>query len=403
MPTDLAQFTPEVKTLARPQAGPLIGARTVVQQDAGVRATFEKAKKEGWTPEKLAGAIIPTLEELLDCEPEAAIEAAQYLADEFAQLGNAVLLCDRTTGKAIARISDEDMYQPPPQRREGSNKLVVPLPRLNPNLQGFLVSYIFEKAKDREMVAAIQARLPQTDFLRTVGDARLDALTRVGRLRVADRVRGALPDILEAVQGASRAFLDLLYPVDSATDTRALVLCPPLPRQQAEARGHQVILDSKAANLNFSWEATLRARIATGWVREIAAQVVNEARTCTAPEHRTTISHPNLTLAHLEGVPLWVGDPATCNAIRRTFPPNMGVPIILPCTTPFSGHAVGLSTLLPLGCILVHPDTYSFETRELNGRWETLAQMEYTLFLDWSRVRYLTVTGLPVEGVAEIF
>jgi hypothetical protein len=373
-----------------------------VQHDQKVRATFQQAKKEGWTPEKLAGAITPTLEEALECEPEAAIEVAQYLADEFFQLGDAVLLCDRTTGRALARISDADMYQPPPQRREGSEALATPLPRLNPNLEGFLVSYIFEEARDRQMVEAIQARLPQTDFLREVGDRRLDAVTRVGRIRVADRVRETLPDILATVQGAGRAFLDLLRPIDSATDPHAVVLCPPLPRQRAETRGQQNIVDPRAMNLRFSWEATLRARIAAGWVREIAAQVVNEGRAHIQQDRQVAVAHPMLTLAHVEGVPLWVGDPATCNAIRRTFPQTVHAPIILPCTPLFSG-AVGLSDATALGCLLVHPDTYSFSTRELNGRWDMIAQMEYTLFIDWSHVRYLTVTDLPVEGIAEIF
>jgi hypothetical protein len=97
------------------------------------------------------------------------VEVAQYLADEYFQLGDAVLICDRTTGKAIARISDADMYQPPDQVRESGN-LAKPLPRLNPNLEGFLVSYIFEQERDRQLRADILATLPGTEFLAEHGD-----------------------------------------------------------------------------------------------------------------------------------------------------------------------------------------------------------------------------------------
>jgi hypothetical protein len=398
-PHELARLTPEVHTLARPQVIPLIAARGVVQRNGPVRAVFEQARKEKWTPELLAGAITPTLEEQLEATPEQAVEVAQYLADEFFQLGDAILLCDKDTGRAIARITEDDMYQPPDVRREtldGSIRMAKPLPRLNPNLEGFLVSYVFEEARDKQMLAAIQGKLPQTQFLQEVGDVRLNRVTRAGRTMVAQSVRAELPDVLAGVQGAARAFLDLFPP---ELPTGAFEMSA-LPQQTASSKGRQRIVDQKAANLSFSWETALKARIGAGWVRDIASQLVNEARQQIHKDEQTITPLDLLTPEHVEGRNLWVGNPATCLAIQRVSPPG-NRPTILPCATDYAG-VVGLSTLMPVGMFLVTPDSYSFSTREMHLFWEMFAEMKYTLFVNWSRVRYLEVTDIPAEGVAVV-
>jgi len=358
---------------------------------------MERAKAEGWTPERLAGDMTPELERQLDCEPETAVEVAQYLADEFFQLGDAVLICDRTTGKAIARITDADMYQPPMQRREGSRTLAKPLPRLNPNLEGFLVSYIFEEARDRELISAIRARHPQTAFLAEAGDPSLNALTRAGRVNLANRVREGLPDVLEGVQGSARAFLDRFNLIVEGEGEPGRQM-EPLPRRTAQARGSQNVVDPKAMNLRFSWEATLRARTGTGWVREMASHLVNEARTHVRAHHRIVVPHPLLTPEHIQ-LANWTGDPATCVAIQRAFPDGPA-PRPFPCS-PEEAGAVGFSGDTP-GTIIIHPGTYTFETREGHGRWDMNATMDYTMYVNWEHLRFLHVTDIPIEAVAEI-
>lgn len=396
------RFTTEVQTLAKPSATPLIGARGVVHRSTTLQDTFKKAKAESWSPERLAGAITPELEQALDCEPEAAIEVAQYLADEYFQLGDAVLLCDRTTGRAIARISDNDFYQPPAIAREGGS-LVHPPPRLNPNLEGFIVSYVFEEARDAQLRAEITARLPRTEFLTTDLDPRPRALTRAGRVGIAQDVREALPDVLATVQGSARTFLDCFDHVSEPPPS-----FDPLPRRSATARGRQNIVDRKAMNLRFSWEATIKARTGVGWVREMAAQVVNEARMRIRPDLRLTVAHPLLTREHVQGCRFWFGDPATLRALQTIpapagmVPPTWSLFTVLPCLPDFQG-AVGINAPWQrVGAVTVHPEGYDFQTREIHGRWEMNARMEYTLYIDWDRVRYIHVTDIPVEAVAEI-
>jgi len=398
---DLNRLTPEVRTLAKPSAIPLIGARGVVQRSPALIATFRQARQEGWTPERLAGAITPDLEQALECEPELSVEVAQYLADEYFQLGDAVLICDRVTGKAIARFTDADMYQPPDIRRESGN-LATPLVRLNPNLEGFLVSYIFEQERDAKVRSEILATLPHTTFLSNLDDdPRVRAVTRAGRLAIAESVREALPNVLEGVQGAARAFLGYFEVVTEFARGRQY-LGHPLPRRTAEVRSRQNIVDPKAMNLRFSWEAAIRARCGVGFVREMAAQLVHEAPSNIRGDLQMRVDLPLLTPERVEGRPFWTGDPGTLRAIQM-----MGYGDLprgfqtFPCLPGVQG-AVGFIGSPPVGTIIVHPGTTSFETREVHLRWETLARMEYTMYVDRSHVSFLHVSGIPIEATAEI-
>jgi hypothetical protein len=159
-------------------------------------------------------------------------------------------------------------------------------------------------------------------------------------------------------------------------------------------------------NLRFSWEATLKARTGVEWVREMAAFLVNEARTRT---QGVVVAHPLLTREHVTGSLFWVGDPDTLRAMQTIpAPPGMNPPTwsrfqTLPCVPNFQG-AVGFPDpgLRPVGVIYVHPESYDFTSRELHGRWETYGRMEYTLAVDWSKLRYLHVSDIPVSADAEI-
>jgi hypothetical protein len=155
-------------------------------------------------------------------------------------------------------------------------------------------------------------------------------------------------------------------------------------------------------NLRFSWEATIKARTGAGWVREMAAHLVTEARRQIRPDLQLTVALPLLTADHLEGITFWAGDAATCIAIRRTYARDQEVPPFFPCEN--APGVVGWSMVTgPVGAVIVHPEGYEFSTREAHLRWEMTARMEYTLCVDWDRVRFLRVTDIPVEATAEIF
>src|SRR5262249_48618351 len=102
---------PPVTTLAKPKADQLVASRFIVQRSARAAAAFLENKDRG--AEAITEAIIPLLQEELEGSPAEVAEVARFLADEYVQIGDAVLVIDRETGRAIARITDEDMWQPP--------------------------------------------------------------------------------------------------------------------------------------------------------------------------------------------------------------------------------------------------------------------------------------------------
>ena len=100
---------PQVQTLARPVAASLLAARHEAQRNPVLQKLVCQARKEKWSATQLAEAITPELTARLEDTPEQIAQVAQYLADEYSQIGDALLIVSNVTGKAIARITDKDI------------------------------------------------------------------------------------------------------------------------------------------------------------------------------------------------------------------------------------------------------------------------------------------------------
>ena len=139
-----------------------------------------------------------------------------------------------------------------------------------------------------------------------------------------------------------------------------------------------------------------------GWVREMGTHLVNEAQKYIRHDLQGTVPLPLLSYEHIEGHPFWVGDPDTIRAMSLLPRPPGHVPMgTFPCPT--HQGVLGLPvTGSPIGAILIHPDTYEFSTREVHLRWEMIARMEYTIYVNWDYVRFLHVTDIPIEARVEI-
>ena len=379
--TELARVVPEVRTLARPASGPLLAARGAVQRNPVLRAAFELARTEKHTPERLAGAITPELERVLEATPEEAVQVAQYLADEYFQIGDAVLVIDRMTGRALARFTDDDIWTPAPVPREGGG-LAQPLPRLRPDIQGFLVSYYFDQAKDAQTLARVQERYPQTLALRDEGNPRLRAVTRAGRANMTDELRDMLPALLGAVQGAAKAFLDHFEIRDNPHLLDGLTA---YPMATAVARSQQSIADPLTFNLRHDWVASLAARIGTSWTRNIATRVASMAHP------RQFLKAEDICREALEPADFWVVPPHA----YTTFMPFTGglLPVEDIEPTGLVGH---------VGIIVVSPSGYTVQAREVFSRYEVVATLDYTLYLDPSKLQGLLLPDMTVDAMAEI-
>lgn len=365
----------EVRTLARPASGTLLAARTVIQQTPGLRAIFERARQDGLTAEQLALAIQPSLEAGLE-DSQGVADVARYLADEFFQIGDGVLVIDRNTGHALARITEADIWQPPPVAREGTTQLATPLPRLRPDLEAFLVSYVHDTDRDRKLLAWARRRYPQTLALQQAGEPGLRIFTRTGRRALVEELEGLLPTFLREVRGACLNFMGS-FPV---------VKEPPpglqaLPPATAVAYSSLNVADPTTFNPRFNMRTSSGLRIGTAWVCRIAEQVASLAP---AP---TPIAVEDLATRHVQK--MWLVPPSW----GATFLP-LAVTMI-PVETP---HAVGFTGRVGA----VQPTAYRIESREVGSKWTVIASMDYVLYLDPSKLQSLQVTGIQDAPPTEI-
>jgi hypothetical protein len=316
---------------------------------------------------------------VLECTPEEAIQVAQYLADEYFQLGDAMLVINRVTGRAVARFTDHDIWTPAPVPREDGS-MAQPLPRLRPDLEGFLVSHYFDQAKDVERLARVQARYPQTLALRDGGDPRLRVITRSGRASMIDDLRTSLPGLLDATKGAAKLFLDHFEVRD--TPPKGFMQLPP---SVAVARSQQSIGDPLTFSLRHDGLRALAARIGTSWVREIARRVASAA------EPRKPINMADLNWKTLEYADFWILPPHAYSTFSPFTDGLLPVENVEP--TGLLGH---------VGAIEIGPEGYSVQAREVFSRWEVEATLSYTLYVDPQQIVGLQVPDLPFEPPTEI-
>ena len=385
MANDLARI-PKVTTLARPAARTLISARFEVQRNAFIRTAMEKFKgdTDPDASSKLAAELQPLLAEALGASDEEVSETARYLADEYLQIGDAVLIVSRETGMPLARITDDDIWQPGLVPRDNGN-MATPLARLRPDLEGFLVRWTFERSREEKLVEELSKRVATTEFLAKNGDPRLYATTRAGREIIVEDLRGALPDLLpKALGGSLGQFFSAFH------------FAPPPEGAQvktyqgfkAYARINTPLMDHKARNLLFDIIGSHRSLIAAQWAREIA-------RTLSCLAHKETavreVHFPSFTA--VKG--FWVASPEEASAMRSHLARYFLIPV------------GGAETMR-----IVDPPMYDTDRRshivlgetnivqrEVHDRWEVAATIDYDLHVDWTTMQAVRFTDLPTVEV----
>ena len=379
----LQVLAPEVRTLARPASGPLLGARGVIQRSEAIRALFVQAKAEGWEAERLAEAIAAPLEEALEASPADVRQAALYLAAEHLQFGETLLLVSRETGRAIARVTDDDIWQPPPVPRE-SGGMAKPLPRLRPELEGFLYEVVHEHNREAEVQAALAIRTQQTAYLATEGDRRLNVSHKQGRRAIEQEIQARGDKVLD---GATGLTADLLRLFEASPRENMTLVATTV----AMARSRVGITDPFAINYRFDHAAGQYHSLVNEWVREIARGISLEAHARTPVE---VLAFNDVAPEHVRRATLWVCDPALAGAFFRL--PGVSV-LHVPGVKPFGLTGSSVGALVP------EPGSLKVEGRELFNHWDVMGRFSYTLYLDWSKVTVLDVVAPPVtEYVAEV-
>jgi hypothetical protein len=373
--------TPKVTTLARPSSNVLIAARFEVQRNERLRNLFEgyKGFPEEESVATLARQAAQILAEKLQGSEAEIQEAARFLADEYMQMGDSLLVISTTTGLPVAKLTEKDIWQPPPTTRE-DGRLVPQRPRMRPELEGFLVRWHFERDREKALVEELSARLATTQALTENGDRRLAAITREGRATLADELRAQLPTLLPDAQSTlARQFMRSFSfeEGDAAGGYRGFT---------AVARTHTLIADHKARNLKFDTMNVMRAKIATDWAREIARTVSHIAH-----------DHLNVDLVKFaeyraDGAMWIVGDPNEFQALLTTFGPQ-GKFLVEGALTTVLAASIGQMVL----------KNFDLKHRVLHDRWEFAATVEYDVWLNFNAIAALKFTGIPPRThVAEI-
>jgi hypothetical protein len=382
----LVKLAPAVNSLAQPVPELLLLARLVAQQDPDVRSVFIQAKGEKWSAERLAVALEEPLQSRLTTDdPQKVFQVARYLADEYEQMGDTMLLIDRKTGRAIGRITDEDVWTPAPVPREDGT-LAQPLPRLKPELEAFLVMWHFEKGREAQLLSDIAPGLHPTDLIKQEGDPRLLPVTRAGRTHLVAQLREELPNLLGRTSGGVGQFLSHFDIRES--DPSLGTSYEPLLRCTAVARSVTGIQDPKAMNLRFNRLGGLCGTVGNSWGREIARTLAVAAKTHFDPMPK---DYTHFSTEDMADIKVWSGDSDILNALIRDIFPKRQVTLPVDHTP-----LVGLCG--KAGAIVVRPDSYECQGRELFDRWEVVARFEFTLWVDWAEVRVFDLTGIPVHA-----
>ena len=367
----LTRIEPAVRTLARPDPAPLLAARALVQRDADLQVAFVKAKAEGWDAQRLADEMQPTLEATLEGTPEALREAGLYLADEYLQGGDGIMLVSRDTGKVLARLSEEDIWQPDPVRREDGS-LIKPLPRIRPDLEGFLVQWACDRGREQKAVQAISPRY--------TGSVSTRQVTRAGRKSLAQQLETEAPMLLSQARGGARGFLERFEVVEADEVARTNLVA--LPRATAYARTRTPLADLGAFNHRFDVLASQKGVIANAWVGEMARML---AESCPSI---STVHARDFWVPGVEWPSFFVASADAVDLFRRASVQALFIE---------STKTLGITGRV--GVLQVHPGSYRVGSREVFDRWEVGASVDYTLWVDWSAVRGVTIEGLSVASV----
>ena len=385
---DLAKIQVQVNSLAKPVPQALLAARTAIRVSPVLQAVFIKARAEGWSAERLADTLHTELPAFVLDEANL-WDTALYLADEFTQLGDSLLLVSHETGQAIARITENDIYLPAPLPREGTDTLAQPLPRLRPDLEGLLVEWRFTQGREVRLTDALAKRAKQTPLLRQEGDNRLLRVTKKGRQTIVDRLREDLPTLLQDPSGIMG---EVLRFINFQVVRPEHLIGGPLMTVYAKIL--TPVVDPLTFNLHHDPYTALKTQITAQWVRGIATGIASCA----------FAQGPVLDASVFDTFPngVWIADPNTAIALKgkRVLPVEGAPSILLHYYVPDEKITTHPSLVAPVAYIYIRDSSYQCSSREFLDRWEVGASFEYEVFLDLSKLSVYRLRD--VETYAEV-
>lgn len=362
------QIEPVVVSTADPDRIDLLQARADVQSSPRLQALF----REGLPPNELASRLAAELQKIWpEGDPS---DAAQFLADEYNQIGpQGIQLINTETGRIAAIIREEDIYQPAMVPREGGG-MATPLKRIRPDLEAAIITWFHDKDREKRIVEALAERGHPTPLLRDMGDPRLLVATRRGRKHIVDSLGRIAPQVLlEAAGGTSGQFLRF-FEFGSAPEENTLTHL----MGTVTSRTTMGIADALTTNLHHNRPATLQGALVQGWVREIARVLAN------APEE--TVGTIDVRTARELPGSFFVAPPDMVRPFRRISPRVSVLPVETDKVIAVEGK---------LGYLKV-PEAFKTFSREIFDRWEAGSALDYEMWVDLSCVRAYAVEGVDI-------
>lgn len=370
------RLAPLVRSTANPETLLLLLVRSVLQSDDELRALLVRFRSEnkpvGWLRDMLA----PRVAVHVDTYPfDSVIDVCQFVADEYQQLGEGYFIVSQDTGRVVFVASEDDLYDPGLLSRE-SGTLGQALRRLNPNLESALVLHHYDRARETDVLALIAGRLPQTDLLRDEGDRRLRVASRAGRTGIARELADDHPaTLLRRAGGTTGMFLRHFPLMESEQPELGWIRVEGV----ATCRTSLGIQDVTTLNLGYDRLGVLRGVVPQAWIRDIARQLSYQIKVRSS--RSLPLSVADLTEELIASEQLWVADPDVYALLR----PGTVIPVEGAETIGFSGNA---------GALVVAPE-FRVESRESGDRWQVTTTVEYQLYVDLQKVRFLPIVGIP--------
>lgn len=376
-------LAPVVASAANPDTELLLHIRRIIQREFEIADLFLKYRGENKSVEWLRDMLAPQLVGLVSDKFDFAqiVDACQYLADEYNQLGEGYFLVATDTGKVTAVITEEDLYDPEKLQRYSGDE-VQPLKRIKPNVEVALVTYQHEKAREQEIIRKLIERNPQTQLQKEEGDGRFKMATRGGRKTIVSELGSENPhNLLRRSGGTTGRFLQFVDLQTTAPEGDFdLVLEGGLSH-----RTKIQVQDPLAMNHGFNQLGTLKGTVPQGWIRDLCRSLVEEAYKLKRPR---PVDLDDVTPQMLKDVALWLLDPDTLKAFRGVDSKIQGVPI------------EGLSPAGIVGKIgtLVIPEEFDVQATERFNRWEVVANIPYKFYASSQSLRLFPVLGIAKEA-----
>ena len=376
---ELAEY--QASALAKISTENLRAARITVSCSPEVQSLFDQAATENWSTEQLTRALNETLPDYM-LDHEAVPEVAHYLAQEFALRDKThTLLVSAETGQVVGQIPPDAIYQPGPVERENldqqgeqlaGSKFAIPLARIKPEVEAAIIQSQVTRGQEQRVVKVLRERARSTELQTQDGDPRLLVSTRSGRVKLADRLRADLPELLIDGPGVVGEFMrqcDVRPPGDVPDDFH---------RVRITAHASMPLADMLSINLQHDPYTALKERVRSQWARNLARQVALLAY-CQLPQESLTVAEAP------EG--FLICEPDVTMALQEKGRSSLAVE-----TTP--------SCVLLTPCLYLGVDTYVCEGIERSGRWEVAAGFDVELHVNLKAVKSLKFTDVPVSGLS---